>query len=64
LEKILVKIKNFANSKKNKFGYVYVLTAISIIEKAAITQRSLERKIKEYKDLQDDTKALRSEVYR
>ena len=37
MEKGLVKMQNFAHSK-NKFGYVYVLTAQGIAEKAARPQ--------------------------
>ena len=32
----------------NKFGYVYVLTPISVAEKAVITNRFLQRKMEEY----------------
>jgi len=61
IEKGLVKMKNFANSK-NKFGYVYVLTPTGMAEKAAITQRFLARKIKEYKALKEEIEALKKEV--
>ncbi|QHE95147.1 MarR family EPS-associated transcriptional regulator [Pandoraea fibrosis] len=61
MEKGLVKMKNFANSK-NKFGYVYVLTPTGISEKAAITHRFLQRKMDEYEALKAEIEALRSEV--
>lgn len=61
MEKGLVKMKNFANSK-NKFGYVYVLTPTGIAEKADITHRFLQRKIDEYEALKAEIGALRSEV--
>ena len=61
MEKGLVKMKNFANSK-NKFGYVYVLTPTGMVEKAAITHRFLQRKIDEYEALKAEIEALRSEV--
>ena len=61
MEKGLVKMNNFANSK-NKFGYVYVLTPIGITEKAAITHRFLQRKIDEYEALKAEIEALRLEV--
>ena len=61
MEKGLVKMKNFANSK-NKFGYVYVLTPTGMAEKAAITQRFLQRKMDEYEALKAEIEALRSEV--
>ncbi len=47
MEKGLVKMKNFANSK-NEFGYFYVLTPRGMAEKAAITHRFLQRKVEEY----------------
>lgn len=61
MEKGLVKMKNFANSK-NKFGYVYVLTPTGMAEKAAITHRLLQRKMDEYEALKAEIEALRSEV--
>ena len=61
MEKGLVKMKNFANSK-NKFGYVYELTPTGIAEKAAITHRFLQRKMDEYEALKAEIEALRSEV--
>jgi EPS-associated MarR family transcriptional regulator len=61
MEKGLVKMKNFANSK-NKFGYVYVLTPTGVAEKAAITHRFLQRKMDEYEALKVEIEALRSEV--
>ena len=61
MEKGLVKMKNFTNSK-NKFGYVYVLTPSGIAEKAAITHRFLQRKIAEYEALKLEIEALASEV--
>jgi EPS-associated MarR family transcriptional regulator len=61
IEKGLVKMRNFANAK-NKFGYVYVLTPRGISEKAAITQRFLQRKMEEYEVLKSEIAALRSEV--
>lgn len=63
MEKGLVKMKNFANSK-NKFGYVYVLTPSGMAEKAAITHRFLQRKIEEYEALKAEIEALRSEIER
>ena len=61
MEKGLVKMKNFAHSK-NKFGYMYVLTPSGISEKAAITHRFLQRKMKEYESLRAEIEALRTEV--
>ena len=61
MEKGMVKMKNFANSK-NKFGYVYVLTPTGIAEKATITHRFLQRKMDEYEALKSEIEALRTEV--
>ena len=61
MEKGLVKMKNFANSK-NKFGYIYVLTVTGMAEKAAVTHRFLQRKMDEYEALKAEIEALRSEV--
>ncbi len=63
MEKGMVKMKNFANSK-NKFGYVYVLTPKGMAEKAAITHRFLQRKMDEYQVLKAEIEALRSEVHK
>jgi EPS-associated MarR family transcriptional regulator len=63
IEKGLVKMKNFANSK-NKFGYVYVLTPTGMVEKGALTHRFLQRKIEEYEALKSEIEALRSEAGR
>jgi hypothetical protein len=52
---------NFANAK-NKFCYVYVLTPRGISEKAAITQRFLQRKMEEYEVLKSEIAALKPEV--
>lgn len=61
MEKGMVKMKNFANSK-NKFGYVYVLTPAGMAEKAAIAHRFLQRKMGEYDALKVEIDALRGEV--
>jgi EPS-associated MarR family transcriptional regulator len=61
MEKGLVKMKNFANSK-NKFGYVYLLTHQGISEKVALSSRFLERKMEEYEALKVEIEALRFEM--
>ena len=61
MQRGLVKMKNFANSK-NKFGYVYVLTPTGMAEKAAIARRFMQRKMEEYEALRAEIEALRSEV--
>jgi EPS-associated MarR family transcriptional regulator len=60
IEKGLVKMRNFAQSK-NKFGYVYVLTPSGIAEKAAITHQFLQRKMEEYKALKAEIRLLKEE---
>ena len=61
MEKGLVKMKNFANSK-NKFGYVQVLMPTGMAEKAAITHRFLLRKMNGYEALTAEIEALKAEV--
>lgn len=61
IEKGLVKMQNFANSK-NKFGYVYVLTLRGIAEKRAITHQFLKRKMEEYEALKAEIEALEFEL--
>lgn len=61
MERGMVKMKNFANSK-NKFGYVYVLTPTGMAEKAAITHRFLQRKIDEYEALKAEIEDLKSKL--
>jgi EPS-associated MarR family transcriptional regulator len=61
MEKGLVKMKNFSNSK-NKFGYVYVLTPTGIAEKTSITRRFVERKIEEFEALKREINALQLEI--
>jgi EPS-associated MarR family transcriptional regulator len=62
MEKGLVKMKNFANSK-NKFGYVYILTPSGMAEKAAITHRFFQRKMQEYAALKIEIENLKCEIY-
>ena len=61
IDKGLVKMQNFSNSK-NKFKYVYLLTPMGIAEKVALTTRFLSRKMEEYEALKWEIEALRSEV--
>jgi EPS-associated MarR family transcriptional regulator len=61
IDKGLVKMQNFSNSK-NKFKYVYLLTPMGIAEKVALTTRFLSRKMQEYEELKLEIEALRSEV--
>ena len=61
IDKGLVKMQNFSNSK-NKFKYVYLLTPMGITEKVALTTRFLSRKMEEYEALKLEIEALKSEV--
>ena len=56
-----VKVGNFSESK-NKLGYVYLLTPNGISEKASLTKRFLNRKLKEYEDMRSEIDSLISEV--
>ena len=61
IEKGWVKVQNFSQSK-NKFRYIYVLTPQGIAEKAQLTGRFLQRKIKEYEALKIEIAALSSDT--
>lgn len=60
MEKGLVKMKNFANSK-SKFGYVYVMTPRGIDERTTLARRFLKRKLEEYERLQAEIRELQGE---
>ena len=61
MDKGLVKMKNFANSK-NKFGYIYVITPLGIAENARLTSKFLQRKLKEYEVIRDEIESIRKEL--
>jgi len=61
IDKGWVKVHNFSESK-NKFGYVYLLTPSGIAEKAFLTGRFLQRKLKEYEEMRTEIDSLRSEA--
>ena len=61
IDKGLVKMQNFSNSK-NKFKYVYLLTPMGIAEKVALTTHFLGRKMEEYEALKLEIEALKFEV--
>jgi EPS-associated MarR family transcriptional regulator len=61
IDKGWVKVHNFSGSK-NKLGYVYLLTPSGIAEKASLTGRFLQRKLKEYEEMRAEIESLRSEV--
>lgn len=58
MEKGMIKLENFANSK-HKFGYFYLLTSKGIAQKAALTGLFLERKMAEYEALRKEIEALK-----
>ena len=59
IDKGLVKMQNFSNSK-NKFKYVYLLTPMGIAEKVALTTRFLGRKMEEYDALKAEIESLKA----
>jgi EPS-associated MarR family transcriptional regulator len=61
IDKGLVKMQNFSNSK-NKFKYVYLLTPMGTAEKVALSTRFLSRKMEEYEALKVEIEALKAEV--
>ena len=61
LQKGLVKVRNFRDSN-NKLAYAYYLTPKGAKEKVRATAGFLERKLKEYEDLQREIEELRREV--
>lgn len=63
VEKGLVKVNNFKNSK-NKQAYMYLLTPRGASEKARVAVRFLKRKMAEYEALQREIEELRREVRR
>ncbi len=58
-----VKASNFKNSK-NKAAYMYLLTPRGIEEKARVTMRFLQARIREYESLKEEIQALRAEAER
>ncbi len=56
-----IKVQNFSESK-NKFGYIYVLTPVGLAQKIAITAKFLQRKIREYEDLRNESDRLTKEI--
>ncbi|MFV0481243.1 MAG: MarR family EPS-associated transcriptional regulator [Campylobacteraceae bacterium] len=60
IEKGFIKIENFANSK-NKKQYKYLLTPQGIKEKIAITEKFIERKKREYEELQNELEITKNQ---
>ena len=61
VDKGLVKASNFKRSD-NKLAYAYVLTPAGIEEKSRLTKAFLQRKLVEFKALQQEIEVLRLEV--
>ena len=61
MDKGLVKINNFRRAN-NKLAYAYLLTPSGIDEKARVTVSFLQRKMREYAELQEEIEALRQET--
>jgi EPS-associated MarR family transcriptional regulator len=63
IEKGWIKVTNFKNSK-NKIAYMYLLTPRGIEEKAGITARFLQRKLREHAALTAEIEQIRDEAER
>jgi len=61
IDKGFIKANNFKNAK-NKYAYLYLLTPRGIEEKTKITCRFLKRKMKEYKQMEEEIRPLKKEV--
>ncbi len=61
VDKGLVKINNFRRAN-NKLAYAYLLTPGGIEEKASVTVSFLQRKMREYAELQEEIDVLRQEM--
>lgn len=63
VDKGWIKAANFKNSR-NKSAYMYLLTRRGFEEKARITARFLQRKVREYEALRTEIEQLRVEAER
>jgi EPS-associated MarR family transcriptional regulator len=63
MDKGLVKIQRFSESD-NKLQYVYILTPSGLAQKATISARFLQRKMKEYEQLKSEIERLQCEASR
>jgi len=63
VEKGWIKATNFKNSR-NKIAYTYLLTPTGIEEKARVTARFLQTKMREYDELKVEIARIRGEVTR
>ena len=60
VDKGFIKARNFYNNKKS--AYIYFLTPRGIEEKAQVTYRFLQRKIKEYETIKTEIENLKDEA--
>jgi len=63
LDEGFIKVRNFYKNKKKK-AYIYFLTPNGIEEKAQVTYRFLQRKIKEYETIKTEIENLKLEAAR
>lgn len=61
VDKGLVKINNFRRAN-NKLAYAYLLTPRGIEEKTRVTVSFLQRKMREYAELEEEIETLRRET--
>ena len=61
LQKGLIKVQNF-KSNKRKLAYAYLLTPAGLAQKVLLTQRFLNRKMKEYEVLKAEIELLKQEA--
>ena len=61
IQKGIIKAKRFKNSKK-KLAYLYIITPGGIRKKAALTEKFLRIRMKEYDDLRMQIEKLKLEV--
>ena len=61
VEKGLVKMQNFSQSKNN-LRYAYLLTPSGMAEKSKLAAEFLKRKVAEYEALQREIDGLKSEI--
>jgi len=61
IDKGLVKLGNFANSKHH-LGYAYLLTPAGLAQKASMTSAFLKRKMAEYEALKAEISSLQAEL--
>lgn len=60
-DKGLLKLSNF-RSNSNKLRYIYLLTPKGIEQKTLLTVLFIERKMKEYEELQGEIQSLQEEI--